>query len=126
MEKIKLLIIAIRPWSFSASLTPVLLGSSLAYNELIMNKEVNFNFVVFFLCLICALCVHGAGNLVNTYYDFKTGIDNKETQSDRILVDKLLTTSDITKLGKYLFNLKKGQHILIYRNNLMICRFDPF
>jgi menadiol prenyltransferase len=68
MEKLKAYMIALRPWSFSASLTPVLLGSALAYNHL--NKNTNtdqvFQFSIMFLSLITALCVHGAG----WYFEF--------------------------------------------------------
>lgn len=102
MESLKRYMIALRPWSFSASLTPVLLGSSLAYKFL---KPDEFQLIIVFLTLICALCVHGAGNLVNTYYDYKYGIDNENTVSDRTLVEKILTTKDITKLGVALYFL---------------------
>ncbi len=44
--------------SFSASLTPVLLGSALAYNEL-TNQNRSFSILITFLSLLCALCVHG-------------------------------------------------------------------
>jgi 1,4-dihydroxy-2-naphthoate octaprenyltransferase len=74
MDKIKKYMIALRPWSFSASLTPVLLGSVLAYKDLTFAKNDSFSIILFILCLITALCVHGAGNLVNTYYDFRRGI----------------------------------------------------
>lgn len=93
--------IALRPWSFSASLTPVLLGSALAYNH----NLGHFNPIILILTLVIALCVHGAGNLVNTYYDFKYGIDNEQTVSDRTLVDKVLRPEDITRLGVFLYFL---------------------
>lgn len=102
MTKLKAYLIALRPWSFSASLTPVLLGNALAFNAL-QNTQYNFNIIILILTLISALCVHGAGNLVNTYYDFKYGIDNENTKSDRILVDKVLTPQEITKLGVFLY-----------------------
>ena len=47
--------------------------------------------------------MHGAGNLVNTYYDFKYGVDNENTNSDRILVDKTLKPNDITRFGVALY-----------------------
>ena len=102
MDKLKNYMIALRPWSFSASLTPVLLGSVLAYKNMDSGKN-PFNFLIFILSLISALCVHGAGNLVNTYYDYKNGIDNENTTSDRTLVDKLLKPEDITKFGVVLY-----------------------
>lgn len=105
MNKFKNYMLAVRPWSFSASLTPVLLGNTLAYNQInyINNGLLEFKFSIFMLTLICALCVHGAGNLVNTYYDFKYGIDNETTKSDRTLVDKVLKPEEITRFGVALY-----------------------
>lgn len=97
MDKLTSYMIALRPWSFSASLTPVMLGSALAYNHLPTGEP--FSCLVLVLTLVCALCVHGAGNLVNTYYDYKYGVDNEQSQSDRTLVDKVLRPEDITRLG---------------------------
>jgi 1,4-dihydroxy-2-naphthoate octaprenyltransferase len=104
MDVFKKYMIALRPWSFSASLMPVLLGSALAYKDLTSKSE-EFSFVLCILSLIIALCVHGAGNLVNTYYDFKNGIDNENTQSDRTLVDKILKPEEITIFGVSLYFL---------------------
>ena len=75
MSKMRQYMIALRPWSFSASFTPVLLGSALAYNDLDSNKDLNFSYLIFILCALIALFVHGAANLVNTYFDFKKGVD---------------------------------------------------
>jgi 1,4-dihydroxy-2-naphthoate octaprenyltransferase len=55
-------LLAVRPWSFSASMMPVLLGSALAYSSLH-----TMSFLVLFLTCISALCVHAAANLFNTY-----------------------------------------------------------
>ena len=63
MNKFKNLFIALRPWSFSASLTPVLLGSVLAYNKLAILNE-SFQFIILILTLLITICVHGAGNLI--------------------------------------------------------------
>jgi len=97
--------IALRPWSFSASLTPVLLGSALAYKE-VQTQDLNtgFSIFIFLLCSFIALCVHGAGNLVNTYYDYKKGVDSNIECSDRTLVDGLLRPQDITRLGVFLYS----------------------
>jgi 1,4-dihydroxy-2-naphthoate octaprenyltransferase len=104
MNWFKRYMIALRAWSFSASLTPVLLGSALAYNELnTLKSSHSFSFLILFLSLIVAICVHGAGNLVNTYYDYKNGIDDENTVADRTLVDKILTTQHITRLGVALY-----------------------
>ena len=87
-------IIALRPWSFTASLTPVALGSCLAY------KDVgSFNVMSFITTCVTALSVHAAGNLVNTYYDYKKGIDSKKKSDDRTLVDQLLHPNDVATMG---------------------------
>ena len=57
--------VALRPWSFSASFVPVLLGSALAFKS-----YGTFDLLIFLLSSFVAFCVHGAGNLVNTYYDY--------------------------------------------------------
>lgn len=75
------------------------LGSVLAY------KAVgHFSFLIFLLTLITALSVHAAGNIVNTYFDYQRGIDNKASD-DRTLVDKILSTEDIQWLGMALYTV---------------------
>jgi 1,4-dihydroxy-2-naphthoate octaprenyltransferase len=63
-------ILAIRPKTLFASLSPVLLGLSFAYF-----KAHQLNLLVATLTLICALLLQVASNLINDYYDFKSGID---------------------------------------------------
>lgn len=86
-------IAALRPWSFSSSLIPVSLGSVLSYKI-----ESNFSLFIFLCTCFTALSVHSAGNLVNTYFDFKKGVDNKKSD-DRTLVDAILTPNNIATLG---------------------------
>lgn len=86
-------IIALRPWSFSASMTPVALGCALCYK-----MTDHFNLAVFILTCITVLAVHAAGNLVNTYYDYIKGVDNK-VSDDRTLVDHHLSLDEVVRLG---------------------------
>lgn len=65
LSKLSPYLIALRPWSFTTSLGPVALGSCLVYKSLGV-----FNIWIFLFTCICALSVHAAGNLVNTYVDF--------------------------------------------------------
>jgi 1,4-dihydroxy-2-naphthoate octaprenyltransferase len=62
METFETYLLAVRPWSFSASMMPVLLGTALAYPSLR-----TISLVVLFLTCISTLCVHAAANLFNTY-----------------------------------------------------------
>ncbi len=88
---------ALRPWSFSASLTPVILGSVLSWKE-----TGNFSFILAILVLIAIISVHGAGNLVNTYYDFLSGIDSHESD-DKTLVNKILRPEEVVRFGVILY-----------------------
>nr|SVE90619.1 EOG090X094T [Daphnia sinensis] len=91
---------ALRPWSFSASLMPVLLGCAIAHKA-----TGEFSPIVLILTALCALSVHAAGNLVNTYFDFIKGIDNKQKSDDRTLVDQLLSKDEVATLGAVLYGL---------------------
>ena len=92
-------VLALRPWSFSASLTPVALGSTLAYrSQGVLDPRLLVG------CAIAVLAVHGAGNLVNTYYDFSKGIDHKKSD-DRTLVDRILEPQDVVRFGVFLYTL---------------------
>ena len=84
---------ALRPWSFTASLTPVLLRAALCYK-----MQAQANAMVLVIVSFTALAVHAAGNLVNTIYDFKRGVDNKKSD-DRTLVDRQLSVNDLVTLG---------------------------
>lgn len=92
-------VLALRPWSFSASLTPVALGSALAYRS-----QGSLDPRLLVGCAVAVLAVHGAGNLVNTYYDFSKGIDHKKSD-DRTLVDRILEPQDVVRFGVCLYTL---------------------
>ena len=87
-------LVALRPWSFSASLTPVLMGCVLAYKT-----TEAFSLVTLLATLLTVVSVHAAGNLVNTYCDFMRGIDSKRRSDDRTLVDHILTPEEVVNLG---------------------------
>ena len=91
--------LALRPWSFAASFVPVLLGTVLSYNQ-----TKSFSLMIFILTVIVTLSVHGAGNLVNTYYDFHLGVDC-DGADDRTLVDHLLTADEVVRFGAMLYTI---------------------
>ncbi|XP_017783291.1 PREDICTED: ubiA prenyltransferase domain-containing protein 1 homolog [Nicrophorus vespilloides] len=99
LMKLNSYVLALRPWSLSASLMPTLLGSTIAYKH---PGESDFNYITLLLTLFTVVCVHGAGNLVNTYYDYVKGIDNKKAD-DRILVDHILSKDEVVSLGAILY-----------------------
>lgn len=86
-----------RAYSWPASLVPVILGSVVAW------RHGSFSRLDFVLTFAAALAVHSAANLANTYFDFKNGVDRKETADDRGLVDGLMTPAAMLRLSLGLF-----------------------
>lgn len=87
--KIKTYLLALRPWSLSASLVPTMLGSALAYRS-----SGSLDLFTILLTIFTVITVHGAGNVVNTYYDYVKGIDNRKSD-DRTLVDHILSKDEV-------------------------------
>lgn len=60
---------AVRPFSFTASATPVLVGSAAAF------ASGRFDPGLFLVTLVATVAIHAATNLVNDYYDHLRGVD---------------------------------------------------
>ncbi len=78
LKGFKLFMMTIRAYAFPASVIPVIYGSLLA---VILNKDIKFDFLLFFLTLIGAMCVHVGANIVNDIYDYKKGIDREDKKA---------------------------------------------
>jgi len=85
--------LAPRPWSFPASLVPMLVGGALAYRDGFWDP------VLFLLTLVGGLLVHIGANLLNTYFDFRRGVDVASHADDRTLVDGVLRPSQVLVAG---------------------------
>lgn len=120
--------IAFRPYSFTASVIPAVMGGIIA---LVMRSQglVSFEFSIlnFVLCILGCVSIHIVTNLVNDYYDHKTGLDNKENFGAlNILVQGALTPKQVAigavvafivalTIGAYfIIDAKEQAHILIY------------
>lgn len=103
LMKIKTYLLALRPWSLSASLVPTILGSAIAFKTPGINE---FNVLIFLLTIFTVITVHGAGNVVNTYFDFVKGIDNRKSD-DRTLVDHILSKDEVILFNFVLILLQK-------------------
>lgn len=62
-----------RPHTLTASFIPVFLGTTLAY------QEVTINYALFFAMVIASILIQIATNMFNEYYDFRRGLDTKES-----------------------------------------------
>lgn len=98
---IKIWLQAVRPFSFTASMIPVLLGAAAAFY-----LEIPARWGLLPLIIIASLAIHGATNLVSDYFDYKKGVDRPETfGSSRVLVEGLLTPRQVLVGGLILFAL---------------------
>ena len=78
--------IAVRPWSFPASAMPVVV--TLAY--LFWMKE-DINWANGIWALLNIVVFHAAGNTWSDYFDYKQGVDMKDTFGAKTLTDKMFT-----------------------------------
>ncbi|MGI6225980.1 MAG: 1,4-dihydroxy-2-naphthoate polyprenyltransferase [Peptococcales bacterium] len=62
-----------RPHTLTASFVPVFLGTCLAY------QIVSINYLLFLAMILASMLIQIATNLFNEYYDFKRGLDTKES-----------------------------------------------
>ncbi len=65
-------LLAMRPKTLPASVSPILLGSALAFDQGL------FRWPVFGLAMICALALQIAVNFANDYFDAKSGVDTEK------------------------------------------------
>jgi hypothetical protein len=72
MHSIRLWWAASRPFSFTASVIPVMVGTLLA-------SEISYSWWKALLALFGAVAIHAGTNLVNDYYDHVKGADNPES-----------------------------------------------
>jgi 1,4-dihydroxy-2-naphthoate octaprenyltransferase len=79
---------ASRPFSFTASVTPVLIGTVLAI------IDGPFLFGRFLLALIGSLFIQVGTNMINDYYDYVNGVDTPETLGPSQVIQRGLLTAD--------------------------------
>ncbi len=81
---------ATRPFSFTASIVPVLLGTVLGA------FAGGFHPWLAVVALVGGLAIHAGANLVSDYYDFRNGVDAEDTYgSSGVLTGRLLTPQEV-------------------------------
>mmetsp|Transcript_12389 Transcript_12389/g.24093 ORF Transcript_12389/g.24093 Transcript_12389/m.24093 type:complete len:304 (+) Transcript_12389:290-1201(+) len=88
--------LALRPWSLTASVFPVLLTA--AVTNTLCNREYAVKVCA---TLFMGIFVHFASNLANTYFDFRDGVDTKLHASDRTLVDAKLSKATVAFMAAF-------------------------
>lgn len=85
-NRLSIWIEATRPYSFTASVTPALIGSVLAM------ADGPFSFGRFLLVLIGSLFLQIGTNMINDYYDHLSGVDTLESMSGSQVIQRGLLT----------------------------------
>ena len=99
--------LAVRPFSFTASVTPVVLGGVLAA------YDGAWNWLLFAITLVGSVLIHAGTNLINDYYDWKKGADTPESLGpNRALKEGMLTPKQVFWGGVICFAL--GSMLGIY------------
>lgn len=85
---------AIRPFSFTGSVVPVVLGAMLAL------KESQFHFGYFMLSVIAIVLLHAGVNLLSDHDDFINHVDTKDSHgSSGVIHENLLSPKEVYKGG---------------------------
>ena len=87
-------IIATRPWSFPASVMPVMVTVAWSWSH---GTGVNWWFGLW--AVINIILVHAAGNVWSDIADYKSGVDAADTYGVRLLVDGDFTTKEFRSLS---------------------------
>jgi 1,4-dihydroxy-2-naphthoate octaprenyltransferase len=99
--QLKAWIQASRPFSFTASMTPVLLGAAFVP---FFEKTARWELMP--LIVIASLLMHAATNMVSEYFDYVKGVDRPDTHGgSRVLVDKLLSPKQVFRGSLVLFGI---------------------
>lgn len=89
---------ATRPFSFTASIIPALLGTLLA------SIDGAFSLSLFVMVVVASMLVHAGSNLVNDYYDFRNGADTPISRGNGGFIQRgLISPSAILWFGLVLF-----------------------
>jgi 1,4-dihydroxy-2-naphthoate octaprenyltransferase len=104
-ERARLWGVAVRAYSFPASIVPVLAGSAFAAYEMSRLQAqaavpgivgLQFNWLGFVLALVAGVLYHTGCNLINDYYDHKKGVDREGTfGGSGVLVAGTMTPAQI-------------------------------
>lgn len=106
-----------RPWSIPASLVPGALAAALSFNP---SRGIG-GVIDASLAVMCGLLAHVGANCVNTYFDFKSGLDRPSTSDDRALVDGLVSerTLIVSAVVCYLLSLSISVRFVLLLGSTM-------
>lgn len=103
MARISTYFLATRPWSFTVSVIPPILGLLIALLEA---PSLSVNWLHFALTLVGCVLAHSGANALSDYFDYKTRVDREGTfGSSGVLVSKQMTPAEILRWALILYVL---------------------
>ncbi len=103
-------VVATRPWSFPASAMPVAVTMAWLWSQGLMD-----NWLLGLMALTNIILVHAAGNVWSDFFDFRRGVDAKDTFSVTTLVDGHFTQREVLMLSLCL------QTVAVIMGVTMVC-----
>jgi 1,4-dihydroxy-2-naphthoate octaprenyltransferase len=103
--------VAARPWSFPASIMPVVFGTALA----VVVGGGPFSPLLFLWALATMVVLHAAANMLSDVFDFRRGLDRDVTPVSGALVRGWLTDRRVIRAAAALFALGTLSGLLIAR-----------
>jgi 1,4-dihydroxy-2-naphthoate octaprenyltransferase len=92
-------LLALRPFSFTASIVPALYGGLIALTLRGRHGIPDFRFdgFSFFVTIVGCVAVHAASNLVNDFFDYRSGVDQPDNfGAVNVLVRKLMSPMHVS------------------------------
>lgn len=107
MASLRTYIKASRPFSFTASATASLFGNAIAYYHFSKLPSFHFDIVSCVLVTVGCVCIHIVSNLLNTYYDERSGLDRvpEASGADNAIVKGLLTSAQVKNAAFVFFTV---------------------
>ncbi len=93
-SRCRLWLAAVRPFSFPCSLVPVFIATAASA------PLARWRWDVLGACIVAVLAMHVAGNLLNDYFDFTSGVDAVDEEADARRPGRLLVRG-VMKPGEY-------------------------
>jgi 1,4-dihydroxy-2-naphthoate octaprenyltransferase len=104
---LKLYFDSTRPFSFTASVVPVIVGTLVAAQK-------RFNPLYFLLALLGSVLIHAGTNLVNDYYDHVKGVDGPTSQGPSKVIQRgLMRPGEVLRLGILCFVVGAGAGLVL-------------
>ena len=86
--------IAVRPWSFPASVMPIIVSTAYLFW-----KGAQMNWLMALWVLVTMILFHAAGNTWSDYFDYKKKVDSDDTFGAKTLTTGMFEPSEIKKLA---------------------------